>query len=78
MKVTETKYGDLYGSCDLSKYQSVYLLMGEIWFEIPPSVYVESGVGKCFIQLGSNQADWWLLGDTFLRNYYSVWDSPNH
>jgi hypothetical protein len=49
MKVTESKYGDLYGSCDLSKYESVYLLMGGTWFEIPPSVYVESGIGKCFI-----------------------------
>lgn len=28
------------GPCDLSKYESLYLLMGNTYFEIPPSSFV--------------------------------------
>jgi hypothetical protein len=72
------KYGDYYGPCDTSLYPSLYIMMGDTWFEIPPSVFVESSeYYYCFIEIGASSDDLWLLGDTFLMNYYSVWDNDN-
>lgn len=62
-------------------YNSLYLLLGETWFEIPPSVYLFTIPGYeqyCFIGITHISDSYWLLGDTFLRSYYSVWDSPNN
>jgi Eukaryotic aspartyl protease len=76
----KTIYGEYWGSCTTSDYSSLYLLMNGYWFEIPPSVYVESipGYSDCFIQFSRNSDNTWLLGDTFLRNFYSVWDNDNN
>lgn len=80
MKYTQDSYGDLHSSCVLSKYESLYLLMGDTWFEVPPSVYVQSTVNplSCFIQINFNAGDSWLLGDTFLRSYYMIWDNSGN
>jgi Eukaryotic aspartyl protease len=71
-------FDDLYysQSCDLYEYESVFLLIGGVNFEIPPEIYVEQlpSSSYCLIHFSTNVDDWWLLGDTFLRNYYSIWD----
>ena len=34
--------------------------------------------GKCIFGLASSGSDVrWLMGDVFLRNYYSLWDDEN-
>lgn len=71
-----------FGDCDSSKYQSVYLQMGDSWMEIPASAYVTATPDTdhnnyCEIQFSPMEDDTWLLGDTFLRNFYSVWDNDN-
>lgn len=74
------KDGFYYGSCDEKEYRSLYLELGSCLFEVHPSTYLiafqnsaECGFG--IVPMGS---DSWLLGDVFLRNYYSVWDHDNN
>ena len=72
--------GDRYwGPCDRSKYESLYLLVGDTYFEMPPSSYVTSlqKEGKCLLVFEESQDKEWHLGTPFLRNYYSVWDNKN-
>jgi len=32
----------------------------------------------CILGFLTNTADYWLVGDVFLRNYYTVWDDDNN
>lgn len=40
-----------YGPCDTTQYESIYMLMGDTWFEIPPSVFVEPSPGYSYCLL---------------------------
>jgi len=72
--------GNLYwGPCNATSYESLYLLIGETYFEIPPSTYVTSleKDGKCLLAFRESEDRRWHLGAPFLRNFYSVWDDKN-
>jgi hypothetical protein len=52
------------------------------YFEVTPETFIlstiDTGVaGYCFLGFFSNSADYWLLGDVFLRNYFTIWDDAN-
>lgn len=58
---------------------------GGKWFDLPPSSYMEevgSGCGKLRLtpsneKFGNgNPSDYWIMGDIFLQNYYSIYDYP--
>jgi hypothetical protein len=73
------RYGWTFSTCDLTQYESLFLLSNGIYYEIPPSSYViDFGIsGWCgigFMQSGGHD---WLIGDVFLKNFYSVWDDAN-
>jgi Eukaryotic aspartyl protease len=53
--------------------------MGDYYFGIPPEEYLYqfSGETWCLIGFSQMEDDTWLIGDVFLRNYYSVWDHDN-
>ena len=77
-------YWPLYlGPCDRSKYKSIFFYndQQEIFLEILPENYVlEYDIGIpdwCLMGFSVNFDDYWLLGDSFLRNFYSVWDEEN-
>jgi hypothetical protein len=73
------QYGYVWSTCDLSKYESLYLLIDGTYFEIPPASYVRDfGAKFCAIGLMKNSDHEWLLGDVFLKNFYSVWDNTNN
>lgn len=72
-------YSDaILGSCDASLYKSVFLYADNKYFEITPANYVlqvDIGVpGKCLIGFTKFGSDKWLLGDVFIRNYYTIWN----
>lgn len=70
------KEGNYYGSCDLTKYESIYLAINGVYYEVPPSSFVDttSNPPYCPININSNGEDSWLLGDVFLRNFYTIYD----
>lgn len=60
---------------------------GGQWFDLPPSSYMEkvgeTGCGTLRLTPSNekfgkgNPSDYWILGDIFLQNYYSIYDYPN-
>lgn len=49
--------------------------MNGYYFEVPPKSYIISvGSGYCAMGVASNTADFWILGDIFLLNYYTSFD----
>lgn len=63
------------------EFPSVFLLIDDHWFEVPPSTFIFAIPGYpdyCYVGIHHVSDDYWLIGDTFLRGYYSVWDNPNN
>ncbi|CDW82048.1 asp domain containing protein [Stylonychia lemnae] len=70
------KNGIHYGTCDLSTYESIFLYIDSKYFEITPKSFVfdylhDQSICAIGIVDGGN---FWLLGDVFLREYYSIHD----
>jgi hypothetical protein len=68
------EYGDLGVDCSVrDKLPSIYFLVGGYWLEMQSKDWIVETDGKCWTCLGENPIDeYWILGDTFLRGYYSV------
>ena len=59
-------------------YESFYMLMSGVWMEVPPESYLFNYYGNyCLVGIVSSGAHYWLLGDGFLKNFYTVWDNTN-
>jgi hypothetical protein len=59
-------------------YESFYMLMSGVWMEVPPESYLFNYYGNyCLVGIRSSGAHYWLLGDGFLKNFYTVWDNTN-
>lgn len=73
-------YGLAFSSCDLSTYYSLYFLMGDYWYEIPPSAFIfKLSNDECVIGFGEFfYEDYFLFGDTFLREFFSIYDEENN
>ena len=68
----------LMGPCDRSLYDTVSLFINDkYYFKLTPDAYVlDIGMGdKCFIPFLYNNDDYWVLGEPFFRNFYSVFDA---
>jgi hypothetical protein len=76
------KYGVYWGPCNKTLYPSVYLLLNQKWVEIPPTIYVSDSnwddKGKhCMIEIAESSGNYWIMGGSFLRGYYTVYDEEN-
>lgn len=65
---------------DVNKFKSLHLYIDNLWFEFTPKYYMielgESYNGYDCL-LGFSQGSVFLLGDSFLANYYSIHDNEN-
>lgn len=52
--------------------------MGDHYFAFPPEIYLYKEAVECVLLFMSNIDDTWVLGNSFLRSYYSVWDHENN
>lgn len=73
--------GFLYYPCSSTRILSLFIYIGDSYFEITPSSFTypndNSGV-TCFAGIVEGESTYWDVGDPFFRNYYSVWDDPNN
>ena len=63
------------------QFPSIYLAIEGYWLEIHPKDYVlvidTSGSNSCLLGFAGGEFPFWLLGDAFLRGYYTVHDMTN-
>lgn len=73
--------GVYYDLCaKLNSYKSLQLLMGTTWLQVPPRAYfmpASSTSSYCYIGIEKGGDNEWLLGDVFLKNFYTIWDNVN-
>ncbi|XP_036624081.1 chymosin-like [Trichosurus vulpecula] len=72
--------GDDYISCKkLSSMPTVVIHINGREFPLPPSAYIYEEDGQCSSGFESDGSDeLWILGDVFIRQYYSVFDRANN
>lgn len=74
--------GDFIVDCDVRNYlPKISFLFGGYWMEMLPEDYIVEYEGFCFGCLGAGDfsayTQEWLLGDAFLRGFYSTHDHEN-
>ncbi|RKP35400.1 aspartic peptidase domain-containing protein [Dimargaris cristalligena] len=67
-------------TCQLDELPVVHIQMNGISFPLPPEAYViDNGSDSCKSGFGvGSLPQRWIVGNTFLRYYYSVFDAKNH
>ena len=83
MKVeTEIKAGFHVSECNYEEWPSVYLMVSNYWLEISPEHYlIDASDARdksiCIIAFTSNDSNFFLVGDSFFRGFYSIHDDEN-
>ncbi|XP_063813319.1 gastricsin-like [Pseudophryne corroboree] len=83
--IQQTQNGGYYVNCNnLQNMPTLSFTMNGVSFPLPPSAYIVQENGYCSanflsISLPAQNGDpLWILGDVFLRQYYSVYDFGNN
>ncbi|KAJ8370244.1 hypothetical protein SKAU_G00102720 [Synaphobranchus kaupii] len=68
---------------NIGSMPDVTFTINGLQYTLPPNAYVRQVYGQCFsgfefIDLPSAQGEMWVLGDVFMREYYSIFDRTNN
>ncbi|XP_077874648.1 gastricsin [Ictidomys tridecemlineatus] len=81
----EGEYGQFFVNCnDVQNLPTFTFVINGVQFPLPPSAYILNENGYCLVGLeatyvsSGNGQPFWILGDVFLRSYYSVFDMANN
>ena len=63
-------------NCSLyvSMLSDIVITIDYTQYPIPPSGYMENANDKCQILVSEGPTGFWVLGDTFIRNYYATFN----
>jgi hypothetical protein len=67
--------GQVFNCDDANNLGSFSLRFGTYWFQVDgQDLLINLGNGECSLSLEHNDANYWILGFGFLRNYYTSFD----
>ena len=70
--VSDPSWGYLFDCADKAAMPSFELLFGGYWFKVNPEDYVlQATASKCVLCFMTDET-YWILGDVFLRGWYSM------
>ncbi|KAL7828333.1 hypothetical protein SRHO_G00319670 [Serrasalmus rhombeus] len=76
---TTDQYGDATVSCsNIQSMPSITFTLNDYTFTIPASSYVSDMSGTCITGFGGSSDSLWILGDVFIRNYYTIFNRGNN
>ncbi|KAM9149697.1 gastricsin-like [Pangshura tecta] len=81
----ENEYGEYVVDCSsVQSLPTISFTINGVSFPLPPSAYILNNNGYCSVGVeptylpSQNGQPLWILGDVFLRQYYSVYDMGNN
>ncbi|XP_054836902.1 gastricsin-like [Eublepharis macularius] len=81
----QSQYGEYAVSCStIQNLPTISFTINGISFPLPPTAYILNNNGYCTVGIeptylpSQNGQPLWILGDVFLRQYYSVYDMGNN
>jgi hypothetical protein len=68
-------------TCDTTTYQSIFMYINGYYYEMTPDTWLypyDPTTNTCLIGIMDSGSTMFLVGDVFLKNYYSIWDDDNN